>query len=224
MTTATTSPHPKTENQNRKTQRGWVNTYYRNYKGKRLGPYYVRRWKVGNKLHREYIKPADVERVKAECQAHREGRRNITRMLDNFNFLGNMLNRYDAGKVVTAAMENYIRRLHHEGMYITGRPLMRRKVTRHLAQVGGEEMLVTTVFELDGTTKVFMVPFRVKYPRPFMGEGVYAAITNDRKSFFDRLQESLSNVWAEVHGNPSTTAPKPKHPKWANLWFQPATY
>jgi len=132
--TSQTPLQPKTQNQKSATQKGWVSTYYRHYKGKKLGPYYVRRWKVGRKIHREYIKPQDVERVKAECQAYREGRRNISRMLDNFNFLGNMLNRYDAGKVVTAAMENYIRRIHNEGIYITGRPQMRRKVTREMSK------------------------------------------------------------------------------------------
>jgi hypothetical protein len=214
MTATQTSPQPATEQpSNQATQKGWVNTYYRYYKGKKLGPYYVRRWKVGNKLHREYVKPADVERVKAECQANREGRRRINRMLDNFNFLGQMLNRYDAGKLVTPAMEDYIRRIHHEGIYITGRPQMRRKVTRTLAKVGGEEMLVTTIFELDGTTKVFMVPFLVNLP-PRVGEvprsgdgGIYAALTNDRQSFLDRIQTSLMSVWGRTHMDCGASAP-----------------
>src|SRR5262249_58383300 len=85
------------------TQRGWLNTFYRYHKGKKLGPYFVRRWKVGGKIHRQYIKPEDVEKVRAQCAAHRteqkrrkEHNKQLNILLDNFNFLGAMMNRYDA--------------------------------------------------------------------------------------------------------------------------------
>src|SRR4051812_35100024 len=55
--------------------RGWVSTFYRNYKGRRLGPYHVRRWKIGKKIHKEYIKPKNIEKVRAACQTHREIRK-----------------------------------------------------------------------------------------------------------------------------------------------------
>jgi hypothetical protein len=88
-------------------KRGHVKVFSCYYKGKKLGPYYVRRWKIGKKLFKEYLKPKDVERVKPECQAHREGRKRVSNLLSNFEFLRNGLNRYDSGRVVTPAMEDY---------------------------------------------------------------------------------------------------------------------
>ena len=112
--------------------KGWVNTYFRHYKGKKLGPYYVRRWKVGRRVFKQYIKPEDVEKVKAQCQAHRlesqrrkrEGRRIVT-FIDNYNFLGRIIDTWDRGKEIRKDQEAYALRLHNEGMYITGRPLYR---------------------------------------------------------------------------------------------------
>lgn len=109
--------------------KGWVNCFYRRYKGKRLGPYYVRRWKVGRKTYKQYIKPQDYEKVRAQCEAHRkrqkerrEGDKRTQNLLDNWDFLGRMLTQADKGKRVRQDQEDYIRRLHHEGMFITGRP------------------------------------------------------------------------------------------------------
>ena len=95
-----------TPSSNKQPTRGWINCYYRTYKGKRPGPYYVRRLKVGKKLFKEYVKADQVEKIRAECQAHREGRKRISRFLNNVEFLGNCLNRYDSGEVVTLAMED----------------------------------------------------------------------------------------------------------------------
>jgi len=123
---------PPTINDQPTTTKGWVTTSYRNYKGKRLGPYHYRRWKVGSKIHRQYIKPADVERVKAECAEYSEQRRSkretgrrINVYLDNFIFQSKMYFRYEQGKEVRPDQEAYIVRLHNEGMYIIGRPLYR---------------------------------------------------------------------------------------------------
>jgi len=123
---------PPTTNDRPPTTKGWVTTSYRNYKGKRLGPYHYRRWKVGSKIHRQYIKPADVERVKAECAAYSEQRRSkreagrrVNIYLDNFIFQSKMYFRYEKGKTVRPDQEAYIVRLHNEGMYIIGRPLYR---------------------------------------------------------------------------------------------------
>jgi hypothetical protein len=109
--------------------RGWVNSFYRHYKGKRLGPYYVRRWKVGRKLHREYIKPQDVERIKAECAAHRErqqtkseGARRTNNFVSNFAFMAKMLLLWERGKDSTPAQYAYLQRIDQEGMFITGWP------------------------------------------------------------------------------------------------------
>ncbi len=187
-------------------QKGWVNCFYRYYKGKKLGPYYVRKWKVGRNVHKEYIKPADVERVKAQCQAYREmqrerkaNRKRVSTFIDNWDYLGRMLNRYDTNKPVYPQHEAYIIRLHEEGMYITGRPRTRRHVKRHLAKIGGEEMIVTTTFELDGTTKVFMAPLKINNP-------------------FDRLKEIFDQVVAEVFDGKK----RPGRPrKQRNQWLRP---
>ena len=200
--------------------RGWVAQYFRRYKGRKLGPYYVRRWKVGNKLRKEYIKPQDVERVRAECLAYREasqrkreGARKCNTFIDNYSFLGRMMNKYEKGKEPTRLEGEYILRLEREGMYITGKPRTRRKITRRYATIDGKPMIVTTVFELDGTTKVFMVPF----------------VTN----IAEYLREIAKNAWESVHGKrndeqltpcnqepggPCSLRPGPRHSKTATLF------
>lgn len=105
--------------------RGCVITCYRQYKGKKLGPYYFRKWKVGRKVFKKYIKPADVEKVQAACQNTKQRRKEINRFLDNADWLRRMCERYDRGKEATPEQETYIQRLHREGMHITGRPPFR---------------------------------------------------------------------------------------------------
>jgi hypothetical protein len=110
-------------------KKGWVTASYRHYKGKKLGPYYFRKWKLGRKTYKQYIKPEDVERVKAACQANRDRRKTLQAggkkygaFVDNFRFLGRMNRRFDHHKGVRKDQAEYIVRLHTEGMYITGRP------------------------------------------------------------------------------------------------------
>ena len=175
---------------------GWVNGYFRHYNGKKLGPYYVRRWKVGRRVFKEYIKPKDVERVKAQCLAHRERQlkkkaagRDIVKFIANYNFIGKMLDRWDKGKVVSPIMEAYLLRIHNEGMHITGRPSLRRKVTRTIIEIGGKKYIVKTVFEFDGTTKAFMVPF----------------FTNHFLDPFEAMLKLANDAWHAVNG------PKTEH-------------
>jgi hypothetical protein len=112
--------------------KGWVTATYRHYKGNRLGPYYFRKWKVGSKIHKEYIKPDQVERIKAACQTHREKQatqrehtKRLNRQIDNWCFLGNMCLRCDRGLGIRPDQEAYAIRLRDEGMFIAGRPLYR---------------------------------------------------------------------------------------------------
>jgi len=188
-------------------KRGHVNTYYCYYKGKKLGPYYVRRGKVGKKLFKEYIKPDQVEKVKAECQAHRNRRREISNCLSNFEFLGRCLNRYDQGKVATTAMEDYIRRIYHEGPYISGKPQMPRKVTREIVAVAGKQMIKKTVFELDGSTTVFMVPFLIND---------LIKRVNAWRETFKEIEDTFMDIWESVHGNAQSQSKGP------NVWLSPA--
>ena len=109
--------------------KGWITTSYRTYKGKRLGPYHYRKWKVGRRTFKQYIKPADLEKTKAACQQNREeallkrveGRR-WTRFVDNFDFLGRMNDKFDRNEEPREDQKHYIARLHHQGMFISGRP------------------------------------------------------------------------------------------------------
>ena len=191
---------------------GWINCFYRYYKGKRLGPYYVRRWKVNGKLHREYIKPDQLEQAKAECQAHRErqqrkreGERQGWNALHNWVFLGRMLTRLDAGKEITRDQAAYILRIEREGILITGRPWCRRRIKRHVALVNGERLIVTTIFELDGTTKTFMAPMKINrekimadlFRNPFEEFKQWFLGLKDRAKEQQRPQERPPNVWLQ---------------------------
>jgi hypothetical protein len=188
--TATILTSPTTNQQPQTTKRGWVNTFYRHYRGKKLGPYHVRRWKVGAKIHKEYIKPADFERVKAECLAYREQRkrgaaigRAVTNIGANLDYLFRMDKWQKEGKLRPQDVA-FIHRIAKEGPEIDGGPPTRRGVTRHLARVAGQRMIVKSVFEIDGTTKVFMVPL----------------VANIPENPFDQLKRMLVDAWEKVHG------------------------
>lgn len=70
---------------------GAVCVQYRDYKGKRLGPYYFLMWRERGKLRKRYIKRGDVEAVRAACAAHRDERRRreshaeVMRWIRDFN-------------------------------------------------------------------------------------------------------------------------------------------
>ena len=200
------SPHPS--------KKGWINCFYRYYKGKRLGPYYVRRWKVNGKLHKEYIKPDQVEQAKAECQAHREqqlqGRivaRQCRALIDNHIVLGKMYFGYDKGNEPNKLQAEYLVRLHEEGLFITGRPPYRRRIIRDYAVIGGQSMVINTVFELDGTTNTFMVPFKIKRTK---------AIADLWNLFFAGVKESMLDIWESIN-SPSEAKTSPQ-----NQWLHPA--
>src|SRR5579885_3078411 len=173
---------------------GHINTFYRTYKGRRLGPYYVRRWKVGAKLHKQYIKPADLERAKAECQAYKEFKKkcrqttqDLNNMLGNLDYMLRMCKWEDEGRLRPVDYA-FMRRLKQEGFKIPGRPPTRRRVTRHIAQVGDKTYIVKTVFELDGTTKTFMVPFSVN------------RITMPIDEAIESLRAFALEAWVAFHG------------------------
>jgi hypothetical protein len=179
--------------------RGWVTTFHVTQNGQRRGPYHVRRWKERGRLHKQYIKPADVERVKAACQIHREkqqarrqGARRVNNYISNADFLYKMLMRWETGKIVTKAMEAYIWRLcKTEDMYVDDRPPLRRRIIRSIATHNGQTVIVKTVLELDGTSKTFMVPLEINY------------IKNSASDFFDRLKRELLEAFDRIHGAPT---------------------
>jgi hypothetical protein len=38
------------------------------------GPYFYRFWREGGKLRKEYVRPKDVNNIRAQCEARREAR------------------------------------------------------------------------------------------------------------------------------------------------------
>src|SRR5579885_1834355 len=112
---------------------GYVTTVYVNRNGRRYGPYHVRRWKAGNKLHREYIKPADLQRVRAACQAAKQSRqrgaeisRSCSLMIGNLNWMERMCKREEKG-TLTPEDRDFADRLSAEGYDIPGRPKLRAR-------------------------------------------------------------------------------------------------
>jgi hypothetical protein len=43
--------------------------------GRLHGPYFYRFWREGGRLRKQYVPPADVDRVRSRCEARRESRR-----------------------------------------------------------------------------------------------------------------------------------------------------
>jgi hypothetical protein len=113
--------------------KGWVNTFYRHYRGKKLGPYHVRRWKENGHLHKQYIKPADVEKVRAQCQAHRD-KTNYQRSLlkefktfkGNWNYYFRILKRLEK-RDIALEHKTHLLKVHKQGFFVPNRPPLRRR-------------------------------------------------------------------------------------------------
>ncbi len=178
---------------------GWIACTYRTYKGKRFGPYYVRRWKFGRKLHKQYIKAEDLEYYRAACEASRDRRKEgqsirrwLTNSMANLRYLEKMC-RWEDENRLRQVDRNYCQRIKEEGYDIVGRPPTRRKITRQRAIVDGKDVVIQTVFELDGTTKTFVVPF-------------VANMLNDP---FEQIRKLMLDAWESVHGTKRRTNTTP---------------
>jgi len=110
---------------------GWVSKFFVHYNGRKLGPYYARCWKENNKQKREYIKPADLERVREACQRYRDHRKaisNTTRdfstLTGNLNYVARMAKRIAKGFL---RPEDYvfIEKIKDNGFNTPGRPKLR---------------------------------------------------------------------------------------------------
>jgi len=111
--------------------RGWINTFYVTQSGVRRGPYHARVWKVGPKTFKEYIKPADLEKVRAACQAYRERRKRqrardkeLSNLYGNVNYLYRLAKRESKGPLRPEDYE-HMRRIDDLGYFIPGRPNLR---------------------------------------------------------------------------------------------------
>jgi len=56
------------------TLQGAVCAQYRRRGGRELGPYYFRFWREGGRLRKQYVRPDQVEHVRALCEASRTER------------------------------------------------------------------------------------------------------------------------------------------------------
>jgi len=113
---------------------GWVSKFFVHYNGRKLGPYYARCWKENNKQKREYIKPADLERVREACQRYRDHckaisktTRDFSTLTGNLNYVARMAKRITRGFL---RPEDYIfiEKIQDNGFHTPGRPKLRRAI------------------------------------------------------------------------------------------------
>jgi len=117
--------------------RGWVGEYFVRSGTHRFGPYFARYWKENGKTRKQYIKSADLEKVRAACQAYREIRKAGTRIRGEFNtqsgnlkWLHRMNKRLDKGPLRDEDWA-FMHVMKRNGFNISGRPLLRQpKATR----------------------------------------------------------------------------------------------
>jgi len=116
-----------------KPQKGYVAEYYTTYKGRRLGPYYVRHYTVHGKRKKQYIKKENVERVRAACQAHRESKsrgrqiaRNLDNIIGNLNWLDRMAKRLDKG-AIKPEDHAFVEQIKRHGIATPGRTKLKTK-------------------------------------------------------------------------------------------------
>jgi len=112
---------------------GRVSTFFTFYKGRKLGPYYVRRWKEHGKPKKQYVKPKDLERIKEACARHRFKRNEISKNLHhatnigkNITFLLAMHRRAKNGALRVLDIL-HIDRIEKNGMATPGCPPLRSK-------------------------------------------------------------------------------------------------
>ena len=111
---------------------GWVSCFFVTYNGRKIGPYYARCWKENGRQRKKYIRPADLEKVRVACEAHRQRRRaerdlgkEVTAISGNLNFLFRMTKRILKGQITE---EDFVHmgRILGQGITAPGRPKLRR--------------------------------------------------------------------------------------------------
>ena len=95
---------------------GWVSTFYVTSGGKKSGPYHARCWKKNGKLKKEYIKAADLDRVRAACENHRQKRlhhielsKQLATVTGNLNFLIRILKRSENRNRIPQVLDSELR-------------------------------------------------------------------------------------------------------------------
>src|SRR5262249_49786753 len=122
------------------------------------------------------------------------------------NWIARMVKWEDQGKV-RPQDHAFVRRLETEGWEIDGRPPTRRTVTKEIVIVDGKQMIKKTILELDGTTKVFMVPFVSNF--------------SQYRTWHDHVKDEIERLKAILLGGRATSQTKERQPP-PNPWMQPA--
>ena len=171
--------------------KGWISTFFVRNKGRRFGPYHVRVWKENGKTHKRYIKPNELETIRASCQAHRqmkkEGReitREFNRQTANLNWCYRMCKRADKGTMRPEDIA-FSQRIKREGFDISGRPKLRLRPESREPRAG--------------SPRTFMVPFFNKRLLDHFDAAVNAVIDAKRRN---EPEEAKWKRWREERGNP----------------------
>jgi hypothetical protein len=113
--------------------RGWISTFKVRHNGKKHGPYHVRCFKVGRKVHKQYIKPKELDYYLAATQAYRDRRKmwiaggiKYGNFLANHKYLWRMMKRLEKGPIEQEHADHIVR-IHKHGCHVWGRPPLRKK-------------------------------------------------------------------------------------------------
>ena len=112
---------------------GRVSAFFLNYKGRKLGPYYVRRWKEKGKAKKQYIQHEDLEQVQAACLRYQQDRnikkaRNleVNNLIKNMAFMWHMKIRVKKGARLRIEDILHLGKIERSGMAISGTPKLRK--------------------------------------------------------------------------------------------------
>ena len=65
--------------------------------GELHGPYWYRFWREGGCLHKKYVRPEDLDAVRAACEARRHQRRQVLTAWEEFRAIKRLLRRLEHG-------------------------------------------------------------------------------------------------------------------------------
>jgi len=185
--------------------RGWLTTFFIPYKGKMLGPYYARSWKVNGKLKREYIKAADAERVRKACEEHRAFRkrgvqiaRDFNNTTGNINWLQRMAKRRDKGQLRPEDYD-HVEQIQKEGIAIPGRTKLRTFIRPQYLRP-----------DTQNQKGVFMYPSSTKFTNSFKNRLKKEIIRMFDTRFDSETREERHERWRQELSQRPEPRPFPK--------------
>jgi hypothetical protein len=112
--------------------KGRIAKFFLSYKGKKLGPYYCRRWKENGKTKKEYVSSKDLPRVQAAIDQYRSDRnyklarnKQCNLLLTNMRFLWTMMQHRIPKKKLRVENLLHIGRIEKMGIYAPDCPKLR---------------------------------------------------------------------------------------------------